>query len=499
MSEQPPDQPGGIPEEEPETGRGKIFPVRQDPVDLPIGPTPADVAESGVGVGPAALPEPGEIKSHKAEGKGLHRDTKPTFAQAFLQELWADNAFTVTLLAILLAGLVAAILMVLGDANTRQQWSYLFYQPGQTLQATWDLLSVSFGNLFKGSIVDPDTFTRWTYGMDGITWQRVAYPISETLTFAAPLIFTGLAVALPFRAGLFNIGGQGQAIMGALAGGTVGFALHLPAPLGWIAVTIAGAALGGLWGYIVGILKARTGAHEVILTIMLNYVALYLIGWYILQKGIKDPTRSDAISKPVPNGSLYPKIFGPTASAAGLRASLGIVLAVLAAAAVAWLLRRGTFGFELRAVGYNPDAARTAGMKVGATLALTMAIAGALAGLGGTTLAIGTAGVLTTDVVGQIGFNGILVALLGRVKPWGVVWAGLLYGALQAGGNKMQTGGVVAHADGTTVIVNGISVELVLVIQALIVIFVAAPLLMRAIFRLRRSPSAAASVGLAKG
>jgi simple sugar transport system permease protein len=201
----------------------------------------------------------------------------------------------------------------------------------------------------------------------------------------------------------------------------------------------------------------------------------------------------------VPSGSLYPKIFGPTATETGLRASLAIVLAILAAWAISWLLRRGTFGFELRAVGYNPNAARTAGMKVGTTLALTMGLAGALAGLGGTTLAVGTAGVLTADVVGQIGFNGILVALLGRVRPWGVVGAGLLYGALQAGGNKMQTGGVATHADGSTLQVAGISVELVFVIQALIVIFVAAPLLVRAIFKLRRSPSAAASAELAKG
>jgi simple sugar transport system permease protein len=232
---------------------------------------------------------------------------------------------------------------------------------------------------------------------------------------------------------------------------------------------------------------------------MLNYIALYFLSWYILQKGIKDPARSDAISKPVPHGSIYPKLFGPTVIDGLLRASVAIVLAILAAWGISWLLRRGTFGFELRAVGYNPDAAKTAGMKVGATLALTMGLAGALAGLGGTAVAIGTAGVLTGDVVGQIGFNGILVALLGRVKPWGVVWAGLLYGALQAGGNKMQTGGIAIHADGTQVIVNGISVELVGVIQALIVIFVAAPLLIRAIFRLRRSPSAAAHAGLAKG
>jgi simple sugar transport system permease protein len=150
------------------------------------------------------------------------------------------------------------------------------------------------------------------------------------------------------------------------------------------------------------------------------------------------------------------------------------------------MFKRGTFGFELRAVGYNPDAASTAGIKVGATLALTMALAGALAGLGGTTMVLGTAQNLTGEVVGQIGFNGILVALLGRVKPWGVVGAAFLFGALQAGGAAMQT-------------FSGISNELVTVIQAMIVIFVAAPLLVKAIFRLRRSPIAASQAALAKG
>ncbi|MEV6964909.1 ABC transporter permease [Hamadaea sp. NPDC051192] len=478
MSEQdPPVEPGGDAASEPETGGGQAFPVNPTPV-----PSAAQAeALAGQPVAPTK------------------KGGKPSLGQAFLKELWADNSFTVTLLAIVLAGVVAAVLMVLGDENTRQQWAYFFYQPGTTLQATWDLLSVSFGNLFKGSIVDPDTFSRWVYGMDGVTWQRVLYPISETLTAAAPLIFTGLAVALPFRAGLFNIGGQGQAIMGALAGGTAGFALGWSSPFGWIAATIAGALAGFLYGGLVGLLKARTGAHEVILTIMLNYVALYFMSWYIIQPWVKNPERSDAISKPIPPDSMYPKIFGTTASDTGLRANLAIVLAILAAWAISWLLRRGTFGFELRAVGYNPDAAKTAGMKVGATLALTMAISGALAGLGGTSIAVGTAGALTVDMMGQVGFNGILVALLGRVKPWGVVAAGLLYGALTAGGSKMQTGGVATHADGTTVNIPGISNEIVGVIQALIVIFVAAPLLVRAIFKLRRSPSAAATVGLAKG
>jgi general nucleoside transport system permease protein len=306
-------------------------------------------------------------------------------------------------------------------------------------------------------------------------------PISETLTYTAPIVFTGLAVALAFRGGLFNIGAQGQAIMGAIAAGTVGIALDLPAIINLPFAIIVGILCGGLWGYLVGVLKAKTGAHEVIVTIMLNYIAALFLGWYILRPAIKDPARSDAISKAVNGSALLPKIFDPS-----LRVSLGIILALLAAAAMAWLLNRGRFGFELRAVGHNPDAASTAGMKVGTTMAMTMALAGALAGLGGTTMVLGTAQVLTDGIVGQIGFNGILVALLGRVKPWGVAAAGLLFGALQSGGQAMQT-------------FAGVSNELVTVIQAMIVIFVAAPLLVKAIFRLRRSPSQAASAVLAKG
>jgi simple sugar transport system permease protein len=214
---------------------------------------------------------------------------------------------------------------------------------------------------------------------------------------------------------------------------------------------------------------------------MLNYVALYFLFWYIKQAVIDDPERSELISKPLHESGLFPKLLDPS-----LRVDIGIILAILAAAGVAWLLKRGTFGFELRAVGHNPNAASTAGIKVGTTLALTMALAGALAGLGGTTMVLGTAHNLTGEVIGQIGFNGILVALLGRVKPWGVVAAGILFGGLQAGGAAMQT-------------FSGISNELVTVIQAMIVIFVAAPLLVKAVFRLRKSPSAAASAALAKG
>jgi ABC-type uncharacterized transport system permease subunit len=247
-----------------------------------------------------------------------------------------------------------------------------------------------------------------------------------------------------------------------------------------IAALVAGLLGGALWGFVPGILKARTGAHEVIVTIMLNYTANLFLSWLILQKGIQQSGRSDAISEPVDSSAQLPAVGGE------VRVNLGIVLAVLATAAVAWLLNRSAFGFELRAVGANPAAARTAGISVGRTYTLLMVTAGGLAGLGGATQVLGTAHALTTQVAGNIGFDGLLVALLGRNRPWGTLAAAVLFGALRAGGNRMQS-------------FSSISLELVTVLQALIVIFIAAPALVKAIFHLRAARSARLGASMAKG
>jgi simple sugar transport system permease protein len=250
-----------------------------------------------------------------------------------------------------------------------------------------------------------------------------------------------------------------------------------------VIVALLGGAIGGLvWGFLPGILKARTGAHEVITTIMLNYVALLFLGWLILQPGVKSKTRSDAVSQDVLSSAKLPRLLGDS-----LRVDGGIVLAVLVTIGVAWILKRSTFGFELRAVGANPDAARTAGMSVGRTVVLVMALAGALSGFGGASMVLGSqANALTGTVIGNIGFDGIQVALLGRVRPWGVVLAALLFGALHAGGNRMQ-------------LEAGISLELVYVLQALIVLFVAAPALVKTVFRLRAARAARLGTSVAKG
>ncbi|SBT54492.1 ABC transporter permease [Micromonospora narathiwatensis] len=399
-------------------------------------------------------------------------EPRPSLGRLFLENLWAANTVTVTVLAVLLAMLVGAVLIIISDPEVLATYSYITARPSDALNSSWTVVSEAYANLFKGAVFDPDA-TGFTAALS---------PISETLTYTAPLVFTGLAVALAFRGGLFNIGAQGQATIGVILAAAAGFALPLPPGLHLLVALLAGAAGGALWGFIPGILKARTGAHEVINTIMLNYVAVYFLAWIIIQDGVQNPRRADAISKPVDASAQLPRLLGDN-----LRVHAGILLAVLAAAFVAWLLNRSTLGFELRAVGANPDAARTAGISVTKTYVLVMVIAGVLAGLGGSNMVLGsTADSLTPQVVAQIGFDGILVALLGRVKPWGVLMAALLFGALQAGGNRMQS-------------YSGISLELVTVLQALIVIFIAAPALVKAIFQLRAARAARLQTSLAKG
>ncbi|MFD1372492.1 ABC transporter permease [Actinoplanes sichuanensis] len=377
-----------------------------------------------------------------------------------------------------LAVLIGAVLIVVSDADVLAKFGYFTARPSDALDASWVLISTAYGDLLKGALGDPQVFSAWFAGT--ATWQQAFTPLSETLTYAAPLVFTGLSVALAFRGGLFNIGAQGQAVLGCIAAGVAGFTFGLPIVLNLIVAIVAGILGGALWGFIPGFLKARTGAHEVITTIMLNYTAGLFLSWLVIQKGIQAPGRTDAISKAVADSAMLPSPGGV------LRVHFGIILAVLVTVGVAWLLNRSAFGFELRAVGSNPHAAKTAGISVSRTYVLLMAIAGGLAGLGGATQVLGTAHALTPSVAGNIGFDGLLVALLGRNRPWSTFFAALLFGALRAGGNRMQS-------------FSGISLELVTVLQALIVIFIAAPALVKAIFRLRAARAAGLGASLAKG
>jgi simple sugar transport system permease protein len=290
--------------------------------------------------------------------------------------------------------------------------------------------------------------------------------IDRTLVEATPLLFAGLSVALAFRAGLFNIGGAGQLVMGASAAGWVGFTFDLPKVIHLPLALVAGAAGGMAWASIAGFLKARTGAHEVIATIMLNFIALRLLDWFLSTESFQRAGRNDPISKIVHPSARLPELPGPFGH-------LGLLLAAGAAFGVWWLLARSTVGFRMRAVGSNPHAARTAGMSVGATYVLSMALAGGLAGLAGTSNILGRESfALSGGFYASIGFDAIALALVGRSKPAGVVGAALLFGALRAGSTGMQAA-------------TSTPVDIIVVIQALIIAFVAAPRLVEAIWRVK--------------
>jgi simple sugar transport system permease protein len=292
--------------------------------------------------------------------------------------------------------------------------------------------------------------------------------ISETLTSAAPLILAGLGLALGFRAGLFNIGAEGQLLMGGMAAVVFGFSFpNVPSVILMPACLLMGALAGALYASIAGWLRAATGAHEVISTIMLNLISYRLLDYMLRLPFVQKEGRSDPISKSVPDAAELPRLL--TFIDPNLRVHAGIFVTLLAVALVYWLLFKSKLGFEFRASGENPEAARFAGMRSGLIIVLAMAAAGGLAGLAGANQVLGVLGRATPGFSAGIGFNAIAVALLGRSHPVGVLFAGLLFGALEAGGRQMQVDA-------------GVSIDLIGIIQALIIVFVAAPLLVRAIF-----------------
>ena len=352
-----------------------------------------------------------------------------------------------TALAFVAAFAVGAVFLAFSDTRTLDALTG-GAGIGATLQAAGRAVGRAYGALLRGSLGSPGA-------------------LSETLVAATVLILTGLAVTIPLRAGLFNIGGEGQVIAGGLAGGYVGFAVEgLPLvvhlPLAIVAALIGGAVAG----WIPGALKARTGAHEVISTIMLNNTLNFVAIWLLTTALFQVPGRSDPISRNVLATARLPRPF------TGLRVDIGIILALVIALAVLWLLDRSTVGFELNAVGANPSAATAAGMDVGRVTVRAMTFAGIAGGLAGGALILGVQGRITPGFSAGLGFDGITVALLGRGTVGGTVAAGLLLGALKAGGRAMQAR-------------SGTSLDLVVVIQALIIVFVAAPGLVRALFRVR--------------
>jgi simple sugar transport system permease protein len=414
----------------------------------------------------------------ESSGQSRPRPFGEIFKEAFLE----GNTVTVTVLALLTATVLGGLLCAFTNP------AVLHAPAGSMLGQAWDVASGTYVALFEGSVFNPHTVAALfqqaslpTAIHDGYL-SAVFNPLSETAVQATPLILTGLAVALPYRAGLFNIGGQSQFIGGAIMAAWLGYDVNLPFFAHVVVAVIGGFVGGAVIGALAGEIKARTGAHEVIVTIMLNYVMQYFLAYLLSSQSLLQASGSpNPITPPIAFNAHLPLLAGTS-----LRINAGFLIALACAFGVWWLLNRTTTGFEFRIVGANASAARTAGVKVERTWALVMLTAGGLAGLAGSAVIQGTDFTLNPNSYGTYGIDAITVALLGRGKPGGVVAAGLLFGALHAGSPGMQTA-------------TSTPVQIVQVLQALIVMFVAAPPLVRALFRLRATRSGGVGATVSKG
>jgi general nucleoside transport system permease protein len=431
----------------------------------PAGPVPPEPEEALAEVA-ASSPDNPEEPGREGWGPGER-------ARIIRDALMEGNSFTVTVLAVVAALVVGGLINAFSNAAVLHAWGNLFSAPGHAFDLAWTTATGAYVELFEGSIFNPHTvsalFSQASIGTavrDGYL-SAVFNPLSETCVQATPLILAGLAVALPYQAGLFNIGAQSQFIGGAIVATYLGYGVSLPPVIHVIVCVLGSFAGGAAIGWFVGELKARTGAHEVITTIMLNYIMAYFLSYllsyhYLLQA----PGTVNPLTRAIAGNAHLPLLFGTH-----LRINVGFLIALACAAGVWWLLARTTIGFEFRSIGRNPSASRVAGMNVGRNWALVMLIAGGLAGLAASTVIQGTDFTLNDQSFGTYGIDAITVALLGRGRPLGVVWAGLLFGALHAGAPLMQAA-------------TGTPVDMVEVLEAVIVLMIAAPPLVRAIFRL---------------
>lgn len=463
---------------------------------LPAGTLTFDLSNDGVGLAPYHLADtavPSEVRGKilevteglrtgrirvraRPEDGGLLRGVLPRLLA------WDWRSALMPILAIFTALVLGGLFIAAFDPEV---WSAFGEGFADGLGAAWGSIARAYTALFEGSFGSParmiEGYSIYAQTGDSTKLLRSVRPLTESLRISTPYIFVGLAVAVGFRAGLFNIGAEGQYFIGGLTSVYVGYSatglpwyLHLPLAL------LAGMAGGATWAAIAGVLKAKTGAHEVINTIMLNYVA-YRLADYLLQVG--GPMARPGDSRPVSPEVLptaYLAQFLPENPSSLINA--GIFLALAAVPLVYWLLFKTTIGFEIRAVGANPRAARTAGVSVVRNYVLAMGISGALAGLAASHDILGVLHYMPNAFFSGYGFDSIALALLGRSHPVGVLLSALLFGFLRAGAQRMQAPPA------------GVPIDIISVLQALIIIFIAAPEVIRYIYRLRAPTEAGQAV-----
>jgi simple sugar transport system permease protein len=397
-------------------------------------------------------------------------------ARIFLEELLAGPAaylpwwrrigrtVVVPVLAVVSGLILGAVIIVLTSESV-----YTAFRESAWLGlgTAWREVAQAYIALFAGSIGDPARIASALRAGDELEIRRAFNPILESLVASTPYIFAGLAVALGFRSGLFNIGAEGQLFVGAIFAAYAGYAITgVPAIIHIPLALLAGALGGGIWGFIPGWLKAKTGGHEVINTIMMNYVAFRLSDW-LLTGPMQRPNSFNPVSPTIAESAMLYRFFQSP-----IRFHLGFFIALGVAWLVYWFLFHTTWGFDLRTVGANPSAARYAGMNIVRSTVLAMGLSGALAGLAGTNEVLGVNHNLAMAFSSGYGFDSIALALLGKSHPLGVVLAALLFGTLRNGATRMQ-------------VAAGIPIDIISILQAAILAFIAAPAIIRTIYRLR--------------
>jgi simple sugar transport system permease protein len=377
-----------------------------------------------------------------------------------------SNTWLVPVFSIITGLIMGAILIVLTSPEVYAAFGKSF---GAGMSAVGAAISGAYGALFKGSIGDPAAIMAAIKSGDAAKIRYSFNPFLESLVTATPYIFAGLAVALGFRSGLFNIGVEGQLYIGAACSTFVGYAvtglpgfIHMPLAL------LAGAVGGGIWGFIPGWLKAKTGGHEVINTIMMNWIAINFTGWLVSAGPLQRPNSGgNPISPEVLPSAQIPHFFPDP-----IRFHLGFFIALLFAWIVSWFLFKTTWGFNLRTVGANPNAGKYAGMNIVRNTVIAMTLSGALAGLAGANQILAVDHTFSTSVSAGYGFDSIALALLGNSTPLGVVLASLLFGFLNNGATQMMRDAFIP-------------ISIISVIQSFIIVFIAAPAVIRAIYRIR--------------
>ena len=386
----------------------------------------------------------------------------------FFEEV-SQSSLIIPILAIISGLLLGGVLVALSTEEVYSVWSE---SPLQAIANGFKAAGESYTTLLTGAFGSPSKIIAAIQSGDDLEVRRAFNPVFESLVRSIPYIFGGLAVALGFRTGLFNIGVEGQIFLGGIFSVWVGYSFTgLPAFIHLPFAFIAGALGGALWGYIPGLLKAKTGGHEVINTIMMNYVAFRLTDW-LLREPMKREGSPNPLSPIIEQSAELPRFFDDP-----IRFHLGFFIALAVALLVYWFLFKTKWGFDLRTVGANPHAARYAGMNIVRSTIVAMSLSGALAGMAGSNELLGLNHHLSQSFSPGYGFDSIALALLGRNHPFGVVLSALLFGTLRNGATRMQAAA-------------GIPIDIISVMQALILAFIAAPAIIRTIYRLREPKKA---------